>query len=228
MVNLMSERILVIEDEPKISDVIKRGLIYEGYTVDVAADGERGLALARDFPPDLVVLDVMLPGLNGFEVCRRLRAASDVSILMLTARDQVDDKVSGLDAGADDYMTKPFAFNELYARVRALLRRRKPSEKTVLHYADLTLDQGTREVRRGARKVDLTSKEFALLELFLLHPRQVLTRDLIFERIWEYDFGGESNIIEVYIRYLRYKLEAGGELRMLQTVRGAGYALRED
>jgi two-component system response regulator MprA len=224
----MSERILIIEDEPKILDVIKRGLIYEGYTVDSAANGEDGLAKARDFPPALVILDVMLPGLDGFEVCKRLRAADDVSILILTAREQVSDKVRGLDAGADDYMTKPFAFNELYARIRALLRRRKPTEQTVMRYADLTLDQSTREVKRSQRKVDLTSKEFAMLELFMLHPRQVLTRDLIYERIWDYDFGGESNIIEVYIRYLRNKLEAGGEPRLIQTVRGAGYALREE
>jgi two-component system response regulator MprA len=224
----MSERILIVEDEPKILDVIKRGLIYEGYTVDAATNGEDGLAKARDYPPALVILDVMLPGLDGFEVCRRLRAAGDVAILMLTARDQVSDKVRGLDAGADDYLTKPFAFNELYARIRALLRRRKPTEQTVLRYADLTLDQSTREVKRGQRKIELTSKEFAMLELFMLHPRQVLTRDLIYERIWDYDFGGESNIIEVYIRYLRNKLEAGSEPRLIQTVRGAGYALREE
>jgi two-component system response regulator MprA len=224
----MSERILIVEDEPKILDVIKRGLIYEGYTVDTAANGEDGLARARDYPPALVILDVMLPGLDGFEVCRRLRSAGDVAILMLTARDQVSDKVHGLDAGADDYLTKPFAFNELYARIRALLRRRKPTEQTVLRYADLTLDQSTREVNRGQRKIELTNKEFAMLELFMLHPRQVLTRDLIYERIWDYDFGGESNIIEVYIRYLRNKLEAGSEPRLIQTVRGAGYALREE
>ncbi|MEP7200508.1 MAG: response regulator transcription factor [Chloroflexota bacterium] len=224
----MSERILVIEDEPKIADVIKRGLIYEGYTVEAAGDGERGLAIARDNLPDLVILDVMLPGLDGFEVAKRMRAAGDVPILMLTARDAVTDKVAGLDAGADDYLTKPFVFDELNARVRALLRRHRPSEKTVLRYADLSLDQSTREVKRGARKVDLTTKEFDLLELFLQHPRQVLTRDVIYERIWNYDFGGESNIIEVYVRYLRGKLEANGEPRLIQTVRGVGYALREE
>ena len=224
----MAERILVIEDEPKISDLIKRGLIYEGYTVDVANDGEQGLSRARDNQPDLVILDLMLPGIDVFEVCKRLRAADDVPILMLTARDAVTDKVKGLDSGADDYLTKPFNFDELVARVRALLRRRRPADQAVLRYADLTLDQSTREVRRGSRKIELTTKEFDLLELFLQHPRQVLTRDVIYERIWNYDFGGESNIIEVYIRYLRGKLEAGGELRLIQTVRGVGYALREE
>jgi two-component system response regulator MprA len=224
----MSERILVIEDEPKISSLIKRGLIYEGHEVNVADNGEQGLELARESPPDLVILDLMLPGIDGFEVCRRLRTAGDVSILMLTARDNVNDKVRGLDAGADDYLTKPFAFNELNARVRALLRRRRPAEQTTLRYADLTLDLGTREVSRGPRKIDLTTREFDMLEMFMRHPRQVLTRDLIYERIWNYDFGGESNIIEVYIRYLRGKLEAGGEPRLLQTVRGVGYALREE
>ena len=224
----MAERILVIEDEPKISDLIKRGLIYEGYTVDVANDGEQGLSRARDNQPDLVILDLMLPGIDGFEVCKRLRAADDVPILMLTARDAVTDKVKGLDSGADDYLTKPFNFDELVARVRALLRRRRPADQAVLRYADLTLDQSTREVRRGSRKIELTTKEFDLLELFLQHPRQVLTRDVIYERIWNYDFGGESNIIEVYIRYLRGKLQAGGELRLIQTVRGVGYALREE
>ena len=224
----MSERILVIEDEPKISSLIKRGLIYEGYDANVADNGEQGLELARESPPDLVILDLMLPGIDGFEVCRRLRTAGDVAILMLTARDNVNDKVRGLDAGADDYLTKPFAFNELNARVRALLRRRRPSEQAALRYADLTLDLGTREVTRGARKIDLTTREFDMLEMFMRHPRQVLTRDLIYERIWNYDFGGESNIIEVYIRYLRGKLEAGGEPRLIQTVRGVGYALREE
>ena len=224
----MSERILVIEDEPKISSLIKRGLIYEGHEVNVADNGEQGLELARESPPDLVILDLMLPGIDGFEVCRRLRTAGDVSILMLTARDNVTDKVRGLDAGADDYLTKPFAFNELNARVRALLRRRRPAEQSTLRYADLTLDLGTREVSRGPRKIDLTTREFDMLEMFMRHPRQVLTRDLIYERIWNYDFGGESNIIEVYIRYLRGKLEVGGEPRLLQTVRGVGYALREE
>jgi DNA-binding response OmpR family regulator len=226
----VAERILVIDDEFKIADFVRRGLTYEGYTVDVAYDGESGLIQARRDPPDLVILDVMMPGLDGFEVCRRLRAGdhSDVPILMLTARDAVRDRVAGLDAGADDYLVKPFAFDELLARIRALLRRRQPvSEVQVLRFADVSANLSTREVRRGERLVSLTAKEFDLLELFMRHPRQVLTRDTIYDHVWGYDFGGESNIIEVYVRYLRSKLEADGEPRLLQTVRGVGYALRE-
>lgn len=224
----MSEQILVVEDEAKIADVLRRGLAFEGYAVDVASDGEAALALARDREPDVVILDLMLPGMNGLEVCRRLRAGSDVPILMLTARGAVKDRVVGLDSGADDYLVKPFAFEELLARIRALLRRRQPSEQTILRFADLIMNTSTRKVTRGSREVDLTAREFDLLGLFLLHPGQVLTRDTIYDRIWAYDFGGESNIIEVYIRYLRAKLEAGGEPRLLQTVRGVGYALREE
>ena len=223
----MAERILVIEDEVKITDFLRRGLSYEGYEVDIAHDGEAGLAKARDDPPDLVVLDIMLPGLDGLEVCRRLRAGSDVPILMLTAKDAVPDRVAGLDSGADDYLVKPFAFDELLARIRALLRRRQPAEQ-VLRFADLTLNQATRRVTRGERQIELTAKEYDVLELFMRHPRQVLTRDIIYERIWGYDFGGESNIIEVYVRYLRAKLEAGGEPRLIHTVRGVGYVLREE
>jgi two-component system response regulator MprA len=224
----VSEQILVVEDEAKIADVLRRGLAFEGYAVDVASDGEAALALARDREPDVVILDLMLPGMNGLEVCRRLRAGSDVPILMLTARGAVKDRVVGLDSGADDYLVKPFAFEELLARIRALLRRRQPSEQTILRFADLIMNTSTRKVTRGSREVDLTAREFDLLGLFLLHPGQVLTRDTIYDRIWAYDFGGESNIIEVYIRYLRAKLEAGGEPRLLQTVRGVGYALREE
>jgi two-component system response regulator MprA len=225
----MSESILVIEDEERIADFLQRGLTFEGYKVAVAADGTTGLAIARDTPPDLVILDWMLPGLDGLEVCRRLRAASQVPILMLTAKDSVPDRVTGLDAGADDYLVKPFAFDELLARVRALLRRAKPSETPgALKYADLSLDPAAHEVKRGERRIDLTAKEFDLLEMFLRHPRQVLTRELIYDRIWGYDFGGESNIIEVYIRYLRQKTEANGEPRLIQTVRGVGYVLREE
>ena len=227
----MPERILVIDDETKIVDLLRRGLTYEGYQVDVAYDGESGLSQARRDPPDLVILDVMMPGLDGMEVCRRLRAQgwSDLPILMLTARDAVPDRVAGLDAGADDYLVKPFAFDELLARVRALLRRHRPAgDLQVLRFADIVANPVTREVSRGARQVSLTAKEFDLLELFLRHPRQVLTRDSIYDQVWGYDFGGESNIIEVYIRYLRSKLEADGEPRLLQTVRGVGYALRED
>jgi two-component system response regulator MprA len=225
----MAERILVIEDEAKIADLLRRGLIYEGYTVEVVPDGETGLVAARDRPPDVVLLDLMLPGMDGLTVCRRLRAASSVPILILTAKDAVPDRVAGLDAGADDYLTKPFSFEELLARIRALLRRRQPApEQKVLHFADLTLDPNTREVFRGQRRIELTAREFDVLALFMQHPRQVLTRDVLYERIWNYDFGGESNIIEVYIRYLRTKLEEGGEPRLIHTVRGVGYVLREE
>jgi two-component system response regulator MprA len=226
----MSERILVIDDETKIVDFIRRGLQFEGYQVDTAYDGEAGLAQARSEPPDLVILDVMMPGLDGLEVCRRLRAAgwTELPILMLTAKDAVPDRVAGLDAGADDYLVKPFAFDELLARIRALLRRRRPAgESQALRFGDVVANPATREVQRGDRVVALTAKEFDLLELFLRHPRQVLTRDTIYEHVWGYDFGGESNIIEVYVRYLRSKLEAGDEPRLIQTVRGVGYVLRE-
>lgn len=221
--------ILVIEDEERISDFLRRGLIFEGYKVRIAHDGPGGLNIARDQPPDLVILDLMLPGMDGLEVCRRLRAVSSVPILMLTAKDTVPDRVTGLDAGADDYLVKPFAFDELLARLRALLRRSAPSNvNEVLKFSDLSLDPDAREVRRDQRRLDLTAKEFDLLELFMRHPRQVLTREVIYDRIWGYDFGGESNIIEVYVRYLRQKTEAEGEHRLLQTVRGVGYVLRQD
>jgi Response regulators consisting of a CheY-like receiver domain and a winged-helix DNA-binding domain len=224
----MAEHILVIEDEQKIADFLRRGLTYEGLKVEVCLDGESGLKAARDTPPDLVILDWMLPGLDGLEVCRRLRAGGSVPILMLTAKDSVADRVKGLDSGADDYVVKPFAFEELIARVRALLRRSHTSEETVLRFADLTLNVSTREVTRGTRKIDLTTKEFDLLHFFIRHPRQVMTREMLYDRIWGYDFGGESNILEVYVRYLRSKLEASHEPRLLQTVRGVGYALREE
>jgi two-component system response regulator MprA len=224
----MAARILVIEDEERIAQMIQRGLAFEGYRVDVALDGEAGLQRAREAVPDLVVLDLMLPGVDGIELCRRLRAASNLPILMVTAKDSIADRVTGLDAGADDYLSKPFDLDELLARVRALLRRAAPAAPEVLRFADLTLDTGTRQARRGERAIELTAKEYELLELFMRHPRQVLTRDQIFDRVWGYDFGGESNIIEVYIRYLRQKLEAGGEPRVLFTVRGVGYVLREE
>lgn len=224
----MAEKILVIEDEQRIADFLKRGFTYEGFHVDVQYDGEAGLKAARDNPPDLVILDVMLPGLDGWEVCRRLRAGGQISILMLTAKDSVADRVKGLDSGADDYLIKPFAFEELLARVRALLRRSRATEETVFRFADVTLNVSTREVTRGNRKVELTTKEFDLLHFFMRHPRQVMTRDMIYDRIWGYDFGGESNILEVYIRYLRTKLEAENEPRLIQTVRGVGYAIREE
>lgn len=224
----MPERILVVEDEHKIANLLRRGLLYEGYTVDLAANGETGLQMARDNPPDLVILDVMLPGIDGLEVCRRLRAASDVPILMLTAKDAIPDRVAGLDSGADGYMVKPFDFDELLARVRALLRRvQTTTTREELRFADLVLNTATREVYRGNRRLELTAREFDVLSLFMQHPRQVLTRDIIYERIWDYDFGGESNIIEVYVRYLRSKMEADGEPRLLHTSRGVGYVLRE-
>ncbi len=205
---MSGERILVIEDEARIAQFIERGLIYEGYRVNVARDGQTGLNIARDNPPDLVILDWMMPGLDGLEVCRRLRAASDVPILMLTAKDDVTDRVAALDTGADDYLVKPFSIDELMARVRALFRRATPTSRPeILRFADLTLDTGTHRAYRGEQAIDLTAKEYELLELFMRNPRQVLTRDVIFDRVWGYDFGGESNIIEVYVRYLRQKTE---------------------
>ncbi|MGC8793192.1 MAG: response regulator transcription factor [Bryobacteraceae bacterium] len=221
-------RILLIEDERKIADFIRRGLTLEGYQVQVAYDGESGLDAAVEQKPDLIILDIMLPAIDGIDVCRALRDAGfDMPILMLTARDAVRDRVAGLDAGADDYLVKHFAFDELLARIRALLRRRAAAEEEVLQFADLTLRPATREVTRGGRPIDLTAREFDILETFMRHPRQVLTREQLYERIWGYDFSGESNIIEVYIRYLRAKLEANGEPRLIHTVRGVGYVLRE-
>ncbi|MDP2931891.1 MAG: response regulator transcription factor [Chloroflexota bacterium] len=218
---------MVVDDDPEILSLVKRGLAYEGYSVDTADNGTEALARAREREPDLVVLDIMMPGIDGLEVSRRLRQASDVPILMLTARATVADRVTGLDSGADDYLVKPFAFDELLARVRALLRRRQPKEGEILRFSDLSLDTATREVRRGDEVIELTAQEFDLLELFIRHPRQVLKRDLIYERVWGYDFGGESNVIEVYVRYLRSKLEAGSRPRLIYTVRGVGYVLRE-
>jgi len=224
----MKERILIIEDDEGIVRVLKRALTYEGYQVDTALDGENGLHLARDHRPDLVILDLMLPGMDGIEVCQRLRSGGNLPILMLTAKDAVQDRVQGLDAGADDYMTKPFELDELLARIRALLRRTQLERAPVLSFADLTLDTSTRQASRKGRLISLTAKEYDLLELFLRHPRQVLTREMIFDRIWGYDFGGESNVLDVYIRYLRQKLESGGEARLIHTVRGVGYVLREN
>ncbi len=226
----MSEatRILVVDDDPKIRAVIRRGLAYEGYRVIEAATGEEGLEKAREHLPELVVLDVMLPGIDGLEVTRRLRAAGDeVAILMLTARDDVKDRVVGLETGADDYLVKPFSFEELLARVHSLLRRKIAPSGEVLRFVDLELDIDAREARRAGRTIELTTTEFNLLVLFLRHPRKVLTRDVIMEHVWAYDFEGESNVLEVYVRYLRGKLEADGESRLIQTVRGAGYVLKE-
>jgi len=226
----MSEptRILVVDDDAKIRTVVRRGLAYEGYRVVEAASGEEGLDKAREHLPDLVILDVMMPGMDGLEVTRRLRSSGDeLAILMLTARDEVKDRVEGLENGADDYLVKPFSFEELLARVHALLRRRTTPSGEVLRFAGLELDVDAREARRAARTIELTTTEFNLLLLFLRHPRKVLTRDVIMEHVWAYDFEGESNVLEVYVRYLRSKLEANGEARLIHTVRGAGYVLKE-
>src|SRR4030042_900486 len=212
-------RILVVGGAPDILSFVKRGLAYEGYTVDTAASGAEALTKPSDREPDLMILDIMMPGINGIEVAKRLREGGDVPILMLTAKGTVADKVAGLESGADDYLVKPFAFDELLARVRALLRRRQPVEGEVLRFSDLSLDTVTREVKRGNRLIELTAQEFALLELFMRHPRQVLKRDTIYERVWGYDFEGESNVIEVYVRYLRSKLEADGRPRLIHTGR---------
>src|SRR5512142_1835122 len=224
----MKERVLVIEDDEAILKMLRRSLVYEGYQVDTAIEGQSGLNLARDEHPDIVVLDWMLPGMDGLEVCRRLRSGGNIPILMLTAKDTIQDRVQGLDAGADDYLVKPFELDELLARIRALLRRTQPERSQVLQFADLTLDTGTRQAYRKGRVISLTAKEYDLLELFLRHPRQVLTREMIFDRVWGYDFGGESNVLDVYIRYLRQKLEIEGETRLIHTVRGVGYVLREN
>jgi two-component system response regulator MprA len=224
-------KILVVDDERAVRESLRRALELEGYEIELAGDGDEALStLGRDEPqPDAVILDVLMPGLDGLEVCRRIRATGNrVPVLMLTARDEVENRVAGLDAGADDYVTKPFALEELLARVRALLRRATDTDGgEVLSFANVTLDLGTREVRRGGRLIELTRTEFALLELFLRNPRQVLTRSIIFERVWGYDFGFASNSLDVYIGYLRRKTEAGGEPRLIHTVRGVGYALRE-
>lgn len=224
----MSIKILIIEDDPSIGKLLRRALILEGYETDLSDDGYKGLDAFSKEEPDLVILDLMLPGIDGIEVCRRIREASTLPILMLTARDMVEDRVLGLDSGADDYVTKPFDPDELLARVRALLRRSESQpQKEVLELADLTMDTASRSVYRGDREIELTAREFDMLELFMRHPNQVLTRAQIYDDIWNYDFGGSSNIIEVYIRYLRTKLEAEGETRLIHTKRGAGYILRE-
>jgi two-component system, OmpR family, response regulator MprA len=222
-------KILVVDDERAVRDSLRRALELQGYQVDLAVDGAEALAqLENDGQPDAVVLDILMPGMDGLEVCRRIREqGSEVPVLMLTARDAVGDRVAGLDAGADDYLVKPFALEELLARIRALLRRTTPTADGVLRFADIELDPGTREVRRDGERIDLTRTEFNLLELFMLNPRQVLTRSIIFERVWGYDFGFASNSLDVYIGYLRRKTEGGGKPRLIHTVRGVGYALRE-
>jgi two-component system, OmpR family, response regulator MprA len=220
-------RVLVVDDEPAVRSALERALRLHGFEVSLAEDGEEGLAAVEAEAPDAVVLDVLMPRLDGIAACRRLRAQGDrTPVLMRTARDAVADRVTGLDAGADDYLVKPFALEELLARLRALVRRSNGGDGP-LRFADVVLDPGTREVRRGERRLELTRTEFNLLELFLRNPRQVLPRSLVFERVWGYDFGPSSNALEVYVGYLRRKLEADGEPRLLQTVRGVGYQLRE-
>jgi two-component system response regulator MprA len=218
----------VVDDEPAVRQALERALRFEGYQVETADDGPAALAAHAGLAADAIVLDVAMPRMDGLEVCRRLRSAGDLTpVLMLTARAAVNDRVAGLDAGADDYLVKPFALEELLARIRALLRRTVPSEDGVIRFADLSLDPGTREVRRGDRLIELTRTEFLLLELLLRNARQVLTRELIFDRVWGYDFGANSNSLEVYIGYLRRKTEADGEARLIHTVRGVGYVLKE-
>jgi two-component system, OmpR family, response regulator MprA len=220
--------ILIVDDEPSVQQAINRALTLEGYAVRMAADGTEALTAIAAAQPDLVILDVLMPGIDGLEVARRLRRAGNrVPILMLTAREAVDDRVAGLDAGADDYLAKPFALAELLARVRALLRRNAPPDNEVLRFADLTLDPVTQEVQRGSRSIELTRTEYLLLELFMRHPRQVLSRTAIFEQVWGYDFGYDSNSLDVYIGYLRRKMEDAGEPRLIHTRRGAGYVLRD-
>ncbi|MBT2284712.1 response regulator transcription factor [Paenibacillus polymyxa] len=228
----MRSTILIVDDDEKIVSMLRRGLAFEGYEVQTASNGAEGLSKLMDKEPDIVVLDVMMPQIDGFEVCRRLReAGSKVPVLMLTAKDEVQSRVTGLDTGADDYLVKPFALEELLARVRALLRRKSDSGGTPdnrLMYEDIILDNDSREVFRDGQRLELTAKEFELLNLFMQNPRRVLSRDLIMDKIWGYDYSGESNVLEVYIAMLRQKTEEYGGKRLIQTIRGAGYILRGD
>jgi DNA-binding response OmpR family regulator len=224
----MAANILLVEDEVKLARFVELELSSEGYNINVAHDGIAGLTLARELSPDLVILDWMLPGLSGLEMCRRLRATGiSIPVILLTAKDEVNDRVAGLDAGADDYVVKPFSIEELLARIRAHLRRTQETEQDIFQFEDLSLNHRTRQVYRGKRAIELTAKEFDLLEYILSHPRQVFTKDQILQKVWGYDFMGNSNIIEVYIRYLRLKLEENNEKRLIHTVRGVGYVLRE-
>jgi DNA-binding response OmpR family regulator len=232
----MNDRILLVEDDIKLAGFIEEELILEGYQVTVATNGLDGLTIARNIQPDLLILDWMLPGISGLDLCLRLRSASattsrstgiQVPIIMLTAKDEIPDRVAGLNAGADDYVTKPFSIEELLARVKARLRRTHPENPDAFEFEDLTLNRLTHEVYRNTQLIELTAKEFDLLEYLLRHPHQVMTRDQILEKVWGYDFMGESNIIEVYIRALRLKLEVNNPKRLLHTVRGVGYVLRE-
>lgn len=223
----MGTRILVVDDDPMLAAALRRPLAYEGFEVDVATSGEAALSIAHERRPDLVLLDVLLPGMDGLSVCRELRQRYNLPVLMLTARSEIPERVAGFEAGADDYVGKPFAVEELLMRVKALLRRGRARTGDELRFADLRLDRTGREVRRGNREIPLTRQEFELLTLFMEHPRQVLTRPTILERVWAYDFGRDSNVLEVYVGYLRRKLESDGESRLVHTVRGVGYVLRE-
>lgn len=223
------QRILVIDDDPAVTSVLKRGLAYEGFAAESAASGTEGLAKLRERPTDLVILDIMMPGLDGLDVLQRIRAADDsLPVLFLTAKDATADQVRGLEAGADDYVTKPFTFDVLLARVHALLRRQYVEHPQVLRYADVTLETGTHIVHRGGHEIALTALEFKLLNEFLLHPRQVLSKDALLDRVWGFDFGSNGNVVEVYVKQLRQKLEAEGEERLIHTIRGVGYVLREE
>jgi len=223
----MMQRILVIDDDPAVTSLLKRGLSYEGFAVDTAKSGVEGLTIARERPSDLVILDVMMPGLGGFEVLQRLRAADEhLPVLMLTARDAPADQVQGLESGADDYVIKPFTFEVLLARVHALLRRQRLEHPQVLRFADLTMDTSGHKVYRDQREVPLTSLEFRVLHEFLIHPQQVLSKEVLLDRVWGYDF--DENVVEVYIKQLRQKLEAGREPRLIHTIRGTGYVLRQE
>ena len=224
---MSGERLLLVDDDPRVLAAVGRRLVFEGFVVDLASSGSEALDLATTKTPDLVILDVMLPGMDGLEVARRLRQVSAVPILMLTARDAIADRVAGLRSGADDYLVKPFAFEELLARIEALLRRTRPPAVETLTFSDLVLDTRTHEVTRGGEPIELTARGFALLEYFMRHPRQVLTREQIFRAIWGSDFLGASNVIDVNISYLRDRLESLGGPRLIHTVRGVGYALRE-
>lgn len=220
--------VLVVDDEPAVRSTLSRALRFEGYAVSIAVDGQQALQLVDAEGPDTIILDVSMPGLDGLQVCRELRQRGNrTPILMLTARDTIDDRVVGLDAGADDYLVKPFALRELQARVRALLRRNEGDPDELLTFADVTLNPQAYEVHRGDRRIELSKTEFHLLELFMRHPRHVLTRSTIFAEVWGYDFGASSNALGVYVGYVRRKLEAGGEPRLLHTVRGVGYILRD-
>ncbi len=223
----MITKILLIEDDIQFSELLKRALVFEGYQVDIAEDGISGLTLFNQNKPDLVVLDWLLPGMDGLEVCRRIREVSSLPILMLTGKEATEARVAGLDAGADDYMVKPYQADELLARIRALLRRTRMEPSAIYKFNDLVLDTSTRQAMRNDRVIHLTAKEYELLEIFIRHPKQVLTREMIFDRVWGYDFGGESNVLDVYIRYLRQKLETTGETRLIYTVRGVGYVMRD-